>query len=432
MSIRARQAPGPLRTPTPAMDTTRSTERHRLAFGSAIAALAISFAANAAPVPLYNIYRSQDGLTNEGVSLAVVAYSLGTIAALLLLGRLSNHWGRRHTAIASLVLVVLGCLMLLDVHQLGTLVAARLLMGVGSGIASTGVTAYIVDTAPARPAWLASVASSQGPMFGLAVGAVGSGALVEFGPWPRGLVYVVISALLVVVAGLIAVSPETVNPTVGAWRSLRPRVRLPARVTHLVPAASAVFLATWAMGSFYQALVPAVVEDQLHTASPLALGLVFASYMASSAFGAPLAGRFAPANAQRIGMLAFLVAIAGIITAISFGRLLLFIAATVLAGTSQGVAISATVRGLLFGSTVPDRAPIFSIIYLLSYSGAAFPSLVAGGLTGIVSLPTIALGYGGLTLAATAFTVVAARAPGMTEQAQKGRSESFGHRETTL
>ena len=73
MSIRARQAPGPLRTPTPAMDTTRSTERHRLAFGSAIAALAISFAANAAPVPLYNIYRSQDGLTNEGVSLAVVA-----------------------------------------------------------------------------------------------------------------------------------------------------------------------------------------------------------------------------------------------------------------------------------------------------------------------------------------------------------------------
>jgi MFS family permease len=377
-----------------------------------VAALAISFAANAAPVPLYNLYRSQDGLTNAGVSLAVVAYSFGTIAALLLLGRLSNHWGRRRTAITSVALVGVGCLMLLQVHSTSTLVAARLLMGVGSGIASTSLNAYIVDTAPARPAWLASVASSQGPMFGLAVGAVGSGALVEFAPLPRELVYAVLVVLLIVTAVLIAVSPETVAPKPGAWRSVRPQAALPARVRHLVPGAAAVFLATWATGSFYQALVPALVEDQLHTTSPLTLGLVFASYMASSAFGAPFAGRFTPATAQRIGMLAFLVAMAGIITAVTSAWLTLFIAATVLAGASQGVAISATVRALLFGGTLADRAPIFTVIYLLSYSGAAFPSLIAGALTGTVSLPTIALGYGGLTLAATAFTVLAAREPG--------------------
>ena len=415
MSIRESDGSGLLRTATPVTGAPRPDRRHRLAFGSAVAALAISFAANAAPVPLYNVYRSQDGLTNGAVSLAVVAYSFGTIAALLLLGRLSNYWGRRRTAIASVVLVVLGCLMLLEVHSTGSLVAGRLLMGVGSGVASTSLTAYIVDTAPSRPAWLASVASSQGPMFGLAVGAVGSGALVEFAPWPRQLVYAVIVVLLVLTALLIALSPETVTPRVGAWRSLRPQVGLPGRVTHLVPVAAAVFLATWATGSFYQALVPALVEDQLHTTSPLTIGLVFASYMAASAFGAPLAGRFRPATAQRIGMLAFLVAMAGIITAISFGRLPLFIAATVLAGASQGVAISATVRGLLFGSTLADRAPIFSVIYLLSYSGAAFPSLIAGALSDTVSLPTIALGYGGLTLAATAFTVLAARDPGIAE-----------------
>ena len=175
---------------------------------------------------------------------------------------------------------------------------------------------------------------------------------------------------------------------------------LPARGSHLVPVAAAVFLATWATGWFYQALVPALVEDQLHTASPFTIGLVFASYMASSALDAPLGGRFTPATAQRIGMLAFLVAMAGIIAAVTSGRLPLFIASTVLAGASQGVAISATVRGLLFGSTLAVRAPIFSVIYLLSYSGAALPSLIAGALSGSVSLPTIALGYGGLTLAA--------------------------------
>jgi MFS family permease len=415
VSIRESDGSGLLPTATPVTGGPRPDPRHRLAFGSAVAALAISFAANAAPVPLYNVYRSQDGLTNGAVSLAVVAYSFGTIAALLLLGRLSNYWGRRRTANASVVLTVLGCLMLLEVHSTGSLVAGRLLMGVGSGVASTSLTAYIVDTAPSRPAWLASVASSQGPMFGLAVGAVGSGALVEVGPWPRQLVYAVIVVLLVVTAMLIAVSPETVTPKAGAWRSLRPQVGLPARVTHLLPTAAAVFLATWATGSFYQALVPALVEDQLHTTSPLTIGLVFTAYMAASAFGAPLGGRFTPSTAQRIGMLAFLVAMAGIITAVTSGRLPLFIASTILAGASQGVAISATVRGLLFGSTLGDRAPIFSVIYLLSYSGAAFPSLIAGALSDTVSLPTIALGYGGLTLAATAFTVLAAREPGIAE-----------------
>jgi MFS family permease len=206
----------------------------------------------------------------------------------LALGRLSNHLGRRPTSIASLGLVLLGCLLLLNLHDVGTLLAGRTLVGLGAGLASSSLTSYIVDAAPTRPAWLASVASSQGPMLGLTVGAVASGALVQFGPWPRDLIYVVAVGVLVLSAALIAVSPETVTPTPGAWRSLLPRVRVPARVRHLLPVAAAVFLATWATGAFYQAFVPALVEEQLHTRSPLILGLVFAAYMAPSVAGAPI------------------------------------------------------------------------------------------------------------------------------------------------
>ena len=171
------------------------------------------------------------------------------------------------------------------------------------------------------------------------------------------------------------------------------------------------FLATWATGAFYQAFVPALVEDQLHTHSPLVLGLVFAAYMAPSVLGAPLGGRFTSAAAQRIGMIVFLAGWIGIITAITTGTLALFIAATIVAGAGQGIAISAATRGLLHGSTLADRAPIFSVIYLLCYSGAAFPSLISGQLSNTFSLPQIALGYGGLALVATLFTVLAARNP---------------------
>jgi MFS family permease len=249
----------------------------------------------------------------------------------LVLGRLSNHLGRRLTAIASLLLLLLGCLLLLNVHDIGTL-----LVGAGTGLASSGLTSYIVDAAPSRPEWLASVASSQGPMLGLTVGAIASGALVQFGPWPRDLIYLVCVGFLFLSAALIAISPETATPTPGAWRSLLPRVRVPARVRHLLPVAAAVFLATWATGAFYQAFVPALVGDQLHTRSPLILGLVFAAYMTPSVLGAPIGGRFTSAVAQRVGMITFLAGMIGIITAIAADTLVLFIIATIVLGRRPG------------------------------------------------------------------------------------------------
>jgi len=383
----------------------------RFAFSSAVLALVATFAAAASPIPLYNIYRAEEGLTNFGISMAIVTYSVGTMAALLTLGRLSNHLGRRRTAIASLGLLLVGCLLLLNVQDISTLLVARLLVGLGTGLAGSTLTSYIVDAAPANPEWLASVASSQGPMLGLTIGAIASGGLVQFGPWPRELIYLICCGLLVLAAVLIMISPETAVPMPGAWRSLIPRVRVPARVVHLLPVSAAVFLATWATGAFYQAFVPALVQDQLHTSSPLILGLVFSAYMAPSVLGAPIGSQFTPAGAQRIGMITFLAGMIGIIAAINFEALTMFIVATVFAGAGQGIAISAATRGLLYGSTLADRAPIFSAIYLICYSGATFPSLISGELSHIFSLPQIALGYGGFALVATVFTLVGAQNP---------------------
>ncbi|HVV23192.1 MAG TPA: MFS transporter [Pseudonocardiaceae bacterium] len=386
-------------------------EARRRAFVSAAIALVVVFAAVGSTIPLFNIYRAEDGFTNGGISLTVVAYSGATLITLLVFGRLSHHVGRRPVAIASLALVVAGALVLLDVHHIGILIAGRVLMGLGAGLASSSLTAYIVDAAPAKPAWLASVASSQTVMLGLAVGAIASGVLIQFAPWPRDLVFLVLIGLLLLSAVLIAVSPETATPTPGAGRSLRPQVFVPAHVRNLLAVAAAVLLSTWSIGAFYQAFVPALVQDQLHTRSPVVVGLVFAAYMTPSAVGAPLSGRFDTATAQRIGMIGFLLGVIGVITAVTTDMLALLIVATIVAGASQGIAISAVTRGLLHGSGLAHRAPLFSVVYLLSYSGATVPALIAGHLTSTFTLPQITLGYGGLALAATLVTLVAARNP---------------------
>ncbi|MEV6844422.1 MFS transporter [Actinoplanes sp. NPDC051411] len=395
----------------PVTNVTGRGRTLRLAFISAVFSLAAVFVAVGSTIPLFNIYRAEEGFTNADISMTVVAYSVATLATLLVLGRLSGHLGRRPTSIASLVLILLGCVLLVNVHGIGILIAGRSLMGLGAGLASSSLTSYVVDAAPARPAWLASVASSQTVMLGLAVGAPASGALVQFGPRPRELIFLVVIGLLLLSVALLALSPETVTRKPGARRSLRPRVYVPARVRGLLPVAAAVFLATWAAGAFYQAFVPALVEDQLHTGSPLIIGLVFAAYMGPSVLGAPLGGLFAPATAQRVGMTGFLIGMTGIVTAIATGTLALFIAATIVAGASQGIALSAATRGLLQGNTLADRAPIFSVIYLLSYSGATIPALIAGQLSTIFSLPQIAVGYGVLALVATVFTAIGAHNP---------------------
>jgi hypothetical protein len=97
------------------------------------------------------------------------------------------------------------------------------------------------------------------------------------------------------------------------------------------------------------------------------------------------------------------------IIAVNTGTLALFIIASIVAGVGQGIAFSAATRGLLYGGKLADRAPVFSAIYLICYSGATSLSLISGKLSSIYSLPQIALGYGGLTLVATMVTVIWAR-----------------------
>lgn len=46
---------------------------------------------------------------------------------------------------------------------------------------------------------------------------------------------------------------------------------------------------------------------------------------------------------------------------------------TLVAGTGHSLAISATTRALLHDSTVTQRAPIFSVVYVLYYTGATIP-----------------------------------------------------------
>src|SRR3954462_4315042 len=86
------------------------------AFVSAACSLVFVFAAAGTPIPLYNTFRAEDGITNADLAIISVGYFLAAATSVLTLGRLSNHLGRRPVALAALACAALSSLVLIGTH----------------------------------------------------------------------------------------------------------------------------------------------------------------------------------------------------------------------------------------------------------------------------------------------------------------------------
>lgn len=383
----------------------------RVGFAAASCSLVLVFAAAGTPIPLYNTYRAEDRITNGDLATSAVFYFVAAATALLILGRLSDHLGRRPAALAALLSAATGCLILIDVHSVAPLVLGRVLQGLACGIASSGLGSYVFDSAPARPRWLPAVITGSAPMIGIPIGALTSAALVQYGPAPRVLTYAFLATVLALCAVIIALSPETVRRRRGALASLRPRLYVSAGAGRLLLAAGASFVGTWSLGGFYQAFGPSVAADQLGTTNPLIAAAVFVSVMILNPIGGPLAARLSPAGSLRAGMVLYLFALTGIILALAAGAIVPFIMASLLVGVAQGASSTGALRALLPGTRLDERAGLLSTIYLIAYGGTAIPGIIAGGLTTTLSMFQLGLGYAVLAAVAALVALITARNP---------------------
>ncbi|MEV8509729.1 MFS transporter [Actinoplanes sp. NPDC051475] len=142
------------------------------------------FVSAVTPIPLYNLYRQQDGLTTADLFVATAVYLATAAVSLLVFSRLSDHLGRL-VGIGALASSALGLIVLLGVDGLAPLATGRALQGLATGLASSALGAFVVDSAPERPRWLPAAVASAAPMLGTPVGAVLSGARVDHAPAPR-------------------------------------------------------------------------------------------------------------------------------------------------------------------------------------------------------------------------------------------------------
>src|ERR1700704_614535 len=118
---------------------------------AAAVAAAITFSASgAAPTPLYQEYQEHFGLTPFMITIIFAAYVLCLLLALLTVGSLSDYIGRRPAILAALTLNVVAMLMFILADSAATLIAARVMQGFATGLATATLGATIMDTDRSR------------------------------------------------------------------------------------------------------------------------------------------------------------------------------------------------------------------------------------------------------------------------------------------
>jgi MFS family permease len=398
----------PATTPGPSLlartwaERIRRPEQARLAaFWLEAAVLVLFLAASAAPTPLYRVYQVRWGFSATTLTAVFAVYVVFLLITVLILGSLSDHVGRRPVIITALAVDTAACILFLLAHGVGALFAARALQGVAVGLAATALGAALLDLRPAGS--LAPLVTSNAGTVGLALGALGTSVLVQYGPVPTTLVWWLLLGVLLAAIVLIAVIPEpgTVRP--GALASLKPDVSVPRPARATFARAVPCLVAVWALGGFYLSLGPSLAA-QLSGSRNLLWGGVITFLL--TGLGAVTASAFrnsAPIAVMLGGCLGLLGGAAVTIAAIVTSTPALLLLGTVLAGLGFGPGNLGAYRVIMARATASNRAGMIAAVSTVNYLAFGLPALLAGVATTHFGLHDTALVYSaGIALLAAA------------------------------
>ncbi|WP_325116613.1 MFS transporter [Streptomyces sp. GMR22] len=372
------------------------------------ATFVLFLAASSAPSPLYVIYQRQWQFTAWVLTLVFALYVVGLLGSLLVVGALSDHLGRRPVLAAAIGLEMVALTLFLTAGNVVVLAAARVLQGIATGAATTTLSATLVDLEPPHARGRAGTVTSVSPLTGLALGALGSGVLVEFGPAPTRLVYALLFGGMVVAAVAVAVLPETSPRRPGAVASLRPRVAMPAHLrADILPVVPAM-IAGWALAGMYLSLGPTVAAKLLGLHSHLVGGVVVTLLTGTGALAVFLlrsrsASSLLTPSSALLG-LGTLISLAGIAEDLTW----LAAVGTVVAGLALGASVLATFGTFARVAEPHERSAVFALANVIAYLGNSVPAVLGGIAVTTLGLRTAAESYA-LAIAMIAFSVLVLR-----------------------
>jgi MFS family permease len=391
------------------LDSTTSTPispARRLAPSYYAATSTLFLAASSAPTPLYPLYQRAFGFSPVVITVIFAVYAFSLLAALLIVGSLSDHLGRRPVIFASILLNMVAMALFLMAEGPDWLIAARIVQGFATGAAVSSVGAALVDLDPIR----GSITNSLAPLVGMAIGALGTSLLIQFAPAPTVLVYIVTLVLLALQAVLLWLMPETTVRRAGLLASLKPQVAVPQQVRRTLLALTPINVAVWALAGFYLSLVPSVVRATTGSAAPLVGGSVVAALTISGAAAVFLLRTKSATTIMRFGIPSMTLGILTVIAGIHAAQVAILALGTLITGAGFGAAFLGTVRSIMPLAKPDERAGLLSAFYIQSYLAFSLPAILAGFLSKALGFAEAADIYAAAILLLVGWGVLALRA----------------------
>ena len=391
-----------------------SDARRRLGFTLGGVAATLMMAGASAPSPFYPVLQERLALGTMGVSIAFAIYAVALLLALLTVGSISDHIGRRPVVSIGFVMLAAGLALVWLADTGATLYAGRILQGLASGLVVPALSAAITDFAPADSPRRATLLNTLAPTLGLAIGAVGAGLVLDLAgdePTAAALTFGPLVAVYLLVAAAIWLVPETSSREQGWLRSLQPRASVPQPARRLFGISVPIVLGGWATGGLFLSLGSSIVHTELHVDSQLGAGLLIGLLPATGAAAAFVMHNRRPIVSAVYGASALAVGTAIMVLALALNSLPIYVVAVVVAGTGFGTAFMGTIGSLMPLAAVHERAELFAALYIVAYLSFGVPAVIAGILATIYGLHLTVLIFGTVVaLAAGTAAVLRARA----------------------
>jgi predicted MFS family arabinose efflux permease len=340
-----------------------------------LASIIIGFlAGSSAPTPLYAVYAARWNFSPITTTVVFGVYALAVLTALLIVGRLSDHVGRRPVLLAALAVQVATMIVFITADGVPQLLVARIVQGLSTGAAAGAIGAGMLDLNKVR----GTIANAVAPITGTASGALGSGLLVRYLPQPTHLVYLVLLGVFVLQAAGVLLMRETASPAPGALASLRPQFSVPGPVRRPLMFAVPALVAVWSLAGLYGALGPSLVTLVSGSGSVVLGGLSLFVLAASGAVAVLVLQRQSARQLTLTGGVALLAGVALTLLAVGTRSTAWFFVGTAIAGVGFGGGFQGAIRSVVPLAAPHQRAGVLSVVYVVSYLAMGLPAVIAG------------------------------------------------------
>jgi len=322
------------------------------------------------PTPLYVLWQEHYRFPAVIITILFVAFTLGILTALVFLGRVSDHFGRRPVLLGALGVACASTVLFVLAQQVLMLLAGRFLSGLAAGLLTGTAPAGLAEFQPSGNLRQAGQLATAINLGSLGLGALVAGLFAQFGPAPTQLMFEVYLAILAMTVLLVVMLlPEPVA-TPDRRLDLRPRLGVVRSIQAIFwPAALTAFCLS-SLLNLFGALAPTLQRSILHVPNLAVAGGVVCVLFGAAAVSLLLLHGLTTRKARLVGVILVLVGLALIEGGLAVPVFACFFAGTLISGVGIGLASTGCLAAINQVAPPHHRAEMVSAYFAFASLGS--------------------------------------------------------------